>query len=195
MIKNMKQPDLNAPRFRPTRLNILSEDLLKRFREKYPQYKNVDDGTLRKVVSTFNTLLWKSVLVNRDGAELPSSLGFVFIGSCPSPKKFNVDYGKLKDDNVFRHRNFESDDFLAKIFYTNFANKYKFKNRELWQFKGHRDFTRGTAEIYPSNWKMFVQVDNYKLISKMFKKSNKNNWVLNRDKDADNTHYDEFDMN
>lgn len=194
MITNMKQPDLNAPRFRPTRLNILNEDLLKRFREKYPQYKDVNDTKLREIVSVFNKLLWQTVITNRDGAELPEGLGFVFIGTCPSPKKFNVDYGKLKE-NVFRHRNFESDDFLAKIFYTNFANKYKFQNRDLWQFKGHRDFKRATAEAYPENWKMYVQVDNYKLISKMFKKNNKTNWILNRDNALIDENYNEFDMN
>lgn len=47
--------------------------------------------------------------------------------------------------------NLDTDGKLAKIFYTNLSTKYRFKNRELWQFKAVRQFKRTVAEVYLSN--------------------------------------------
>lgn len=195
MITKIKKPDLGAPRFRPTRYNVLTKELLKKFREKFPQYKEYSDTEFRKIISTFNTLLWQSAITNRDGAEFPENLGYTFIGSCPSPKKFNTDQSaSMKTGERVRHRNFESDNFLAKIFYTNYANKYKFQHRELWQFKGVRDFTRAVGQAYPENWKMYLQVDNLAHISKMYKKSFKTRYIMKRNDNLIET-YNEFEMN
>ena len=86
------------------------------------------------------------------------------------PKKYNVDYIKSKELNQnVKHRNFESDNFIAKIFYTNFISKYRLQDRELWQFKGEREFTRAVAKHYPENWKKYVQVENFTAINVLFK--------------------------
>lgn len=194
MMTQIKKPNLAAPRFRPTRHNVLDQDLLKRFRDKFPQYKEISDSKLREIIAVFNENLWQTSVTYRDGAELPEGLGYIFIGSCPSPKKFNADYSvSLQLGARLRHRNFESDNFLAKIFYTNYANKYKFQHRELWQFKGVRNFTRTVAEVYPENWKTYLQVDNLSHISKMFQKSCKTDWINKRGEEIA-AEYNEFDM-
>lgn len=194
MMTQIKKPDLNAPRFRPTRHTLLDQDFFSRFREKFPQYKDVPDSKLREVIDVHNELLWQTAISNREGAEFPEGLGYLFIGSCPSPKKFNIDYTLTHETgNVARHRNFESDNFLAKIFYTNYANKYKFRHRELWQFKGVRSFTRKVAEVYPENWKMYVQVDNISFISKIFRKKRRDHWILNNVRPVPDD-YNEFEM-
>lgn len=194
MITEIKKPDLNAPRFRQTKHTILDDNLIKRFKKKYPQYADVDREVLKKIIYVYNKNLGQTAIDYRDGAEFPENLGYIFIGSCPSPKKFNVDYTtSVIHDKPLRHRNFESDNFLAKIFYTNFANKYKFQNRELWQFKGTRWFTRAVAEAYPENWKNYLQVDSFTHISKMFKNSIKQEYIMKRDATAPDN-YNEFDM-
>jgi len=194
MKKQMNKPDLAAPRFRPTRYNLLSEKFFNRFKKKFPQYKDHSNKELREIIGTYNGLLWKTAVETRDGAEMPEGLGYIFIGSCPSPRKFNVDYSVSLDTGTrLRHRNFESDNFLAKIFYTNYANKYKFQHRELWQFKGVRKFTRTVAEVYPENWMNYLQVDNLAHISKMFKKSIKTELIMKRN-DIIPESYNEFDM-
>jgi hypothetical protein len=170
MTNYFKKPDLNAPRFRAKRTSILNESLYLKFKEKYPQYKDISNSTLKSIIVTFNKRIWENAIGNRDGTELPEELGYIFIGTCMPPKKYNVDYIKSKELNQnVKHRNFESDNFIAKIFYTNFISKYRLQDRELWQFKGERDFTRAVAKHYPENWKKYVQVENFTAINVLFK--------------------------
>ncbi|TXI91138.1 MAG: hypothetical protein E6Q36_00065 [Chryseobacterium sp.] len=191
----INKPDLSAPRFRPTRHTIMNETFFSEFRKKYPQYRQVTDTKLREIINVHNELLWQAVIDNRDGAEFPEGLGYLFIGSCPMAKKFNVDYSSSIEKGVaLRHRNFESDNYLAKIFYTNYSAKYRFKDRQLWQFKGVRDFTRKVGESYPVNWKMYMQVDNFLYISRVFRQKRKDQWILSNIV-PEPEGYNEFDMN
>ena len=195
MINEIKQPDLNAPRFRPTRLCLLTPEFFKKFRKKYPQYIDVDDKKLRDIIGLHNETIWKEVIENRDGVEFPENLGFLFVGTCNPPKKHNTDYAtSIQYKQRLRHRNFESDNYVAKIFYTNYAGKYKFRHRELWQFKGIREFTRGVSEAYPENWKKYVQVENFEKINKLFKRLKSRRYYVNKTA-HDILDYNEFDMN
>lgn len=170
MIKDFNKPDLNAPRCREKVKSHISQSFLNEFIEKYPQYKDLSYADVRKILSTFHGKLWNHAVHNRDGVELPEGLGFIFIGTCQAAKSYVVDYGtSLEYDQKIRHRNFESDNHLAKIFYTNFASKYKFKYREMWKFVGTRDFKRSVAKVYPEKWKMYVQAEANKNISRYVK--------------------------
>lgn len=192
---SVQELDLTAPRFRPKRYSVLTKDFYKEFRKKYPQYQDITDQTLRKIIGTHSELMWKTVIDERDGIEFPEGLGYIFIGSCPRAKKFNADHRTSLEKGVrMRHRNFESDEFLAKIFYTNYANKYKFFHRELWGFKGYRDFTREVSSTYPERWKMYLQVDNFEKISKRYQNHLKKTRILNKIKFV-HDEYNEFDMN
>ena len=86
---------------------------------------------------------------NRDGVELPDSLGYLFIGTCPPAKGVNTDYSLSKEyGKVLQNKNWETDGNIGKIFYTNYSTKYRFKNRELWQFTAVRNFKRSVAKKY-----------------------------------------------
>jgi hypothetical protein len=195
-MNQIKQPDLNAPRFRPTRTSLLTKKFFRQFRKKYPQYNTLTNSNLRKVINDYNTLLWQEVINNRDGVELPENLGFLFIGTCrPVTKRENIDHPTSFIHNVrLKHRNFESDNHLAKIFYTNYAGKYKFRNRELWQFKGERDFTRALGKAYPLDWKKYIQVENFQRINSIFKSGQAREY-FNKKTEVDLVTYNEFDMN
>ena len=187
-----KKPDLNAPRFRKTWVNSLKNSELEVFKKKHTQYKDVPREKLRKILMTFNKSMYETAINYRDGVEFPEGLGFIFIGTCQPPKKFNTNYEKSKVlDLRARHRNFESDNYLAKIFYTNFANKYKFQFRDLWNFKGVRQFTREVARTYPEKWKLYLQVENFVYISKLFRKKNNRNFMSEFSKHLPPT-YNEF---
>ena len=196
-MKEFKKPDLNAPRCRGKVHTVLNKKFLNEFIEKNPEYKafNMSDAGL--ILKTFHDKLWNHATNSRDGVELPENLGFLFIGTCLSPKKYNTDFGNsIKKDVRLRHRNFESDNFLAKIFYTNYANKYKFKNRDLWVFDAIRDFKRGVSKAYPDNWKMYIQVENGIHITNYIKKSRKNSWMKDQqDNFVIDALYNEFDLN
>lgn len=194
MTNQVKKPDIHAPRYRPCRYNVYNYDFVKRFKKKYPQYKDVSPEEVYNIIHTMNTLMWKNAISERDGTELPEGLGYIFIGTCSTPKKFNVDFGTaIKTGNKFRHRNFASDNYLAKIFYTNYANKYKFGHREIWMFKGTRHFKRAVAEHYPENWKNYVMVDDFINISRIYKRSVKTDFINKRDAYIPEN-YNEFDL-
>jgi hypothetical protein len=124
----------------------------------------------KEIIATFNGKIWKTVVSDRDGVQLPEQLGYLFIGSCPR-KKNNVDFDKSKKYGVvLQNQNWESDQYTAKIFYTNYETKYRFKNHELWGFKGVRDFTRMVGQTYPTEWKKYIQMDNLVKASRLFRK-------------------------
>lgn len=193
MAKEYKKPDLNAPRFRPKKLNLTNVDFYKKFIKDNPKFSTLTLSQFKDIIKTFNGLIWENVIENRDGIELPEQLGFLFIGSCPR-KKSNVDFKKSEHYGVvIQNQNWESDQFTAKIFYTNFETKYRFRNHELWAFKGLRDFTRKVGQTYPKEWKKYIQVDDLVRVSKIFRMEKiahkKKEEVVNLLKD-----YDEFNL-
>lgn len=193
-MKTINNPDLNAPRFRPTRKNISNREFYSSFRKKFPQYKNVPTPVLSKILNTHSELMYKEAIENRDGVEFPEGMGFMFIGTCNTPKNPGTDHANsLKYNRKVHYRNFESDNYIAKIFYTNYANKYKFRNRELWQFKGARNFTRLVSKTYPEKWKQYVQVENFEMINKYFKKNQVKNYYAKK-LEGDIKEYNEFEM-
>ena len=72
-------------------------------------------------------------------------------------------YGK-----VLQNQNWETDGNLAKIFYTNYSTKYKFRNREMWRFEACRDFKRTVAKTYPENWTMYINMTDKSKVSQLY---------------------------
>jgi len=171
MISNFKTPNLNAPRYREKRVGLLNTTLFKEFKEKYPMYSNVDNKKLKNIITLYNKNLWNGVIDNRDGVELPDSLGYLFIGTCPPAKGVNTDYSLSKQyGKVLQNKNWDTDGNIGKIFYTNYSTKYRFKNRELWQFTAVRDFKRGVAKTYPENWTKYIAMKTKGRVADMYVK-------------------------
>jgi hypothetical protein len=163
---------LNAPRFRPSVLSLLNQQLFDKFIKKYPEYKNITSEQFKDIINTFNRNIYKTAAELRDGIELPESLGFFFIGSCqpPKKKKTNVNYGlSIKNNSMVLNRNLNSDSFLCKIFYTNCTTKYRFMHREVWQFKASKEFAKHVSQTYKTDWRKYIQVENNIKISYMYK--------------------------
>jgi len=191
--KAYKKPDLNAPRYRSKKLNLTNVDIYNKFLEENPYIERICLSKFKEVIKTFNGKIWESVVENRDGVELPEQLGYIFIGTCPR-KKSNVDFKKSEHYGVkLQNQNWESDQYVAKIFYTNYESKYKFRNHELWGFAGVRDFKRTIGKTYPSEWKKYVMVDNMVKVSRIFRKQN---YIQYKQKETKNLldEYDEFNL-
>jgi hypothetical protein len=191
--KLFRKPDLNAPRFRAKRLKILNAEFYNAFRAENPKFSYLSNDDIKEIVNEVNGKLWNTVIDERDGVELPEQLGYIFIGSCPA-KGMNKDYktsGELQQ--VIQHRNWESDSYLAKIFYTNYGSKYRFHFSKLWGFKPVRQFSRKVGQTYPEQYLKYVYVDNKKRINEMFKRKS---YKMNREKIEQEMiqTYNEFDL-
>ena len=68
-----------------------------------------------------------------------------------------------------------------------------FNNRELWQFKPSRLFSRTVAKTYPDTWQMYIVVDSMHKISRIMKEEKrKKQRTYLREKSLKN--YNEFDI-
>lgn len=172
MSRPYKKVDKTAPRFRPSSATLLTSEFYNRFYKKHPEYRKYSKAVLKTVIKTFNGFLQQGVIDNRDGVELPESLGYVFLGSCKPPIKENLNHQKSGELGVpVVNRNLNSDSYLAKLFYTNYEQKYRFKNRDLWKFKGCRKFTNSVSEAYVEKWPNYIVVENYVKISSLYRES------------------------
>jgi nucleoid DNA-binding protein len=166
-----KSPDLTAPRFRPKKKYILNKSFYDKFIEKNPKYKDISPKQIKNIVNNYNGKIWETIVENRDGIELPEQLGNIFIGSTKRQIGDNINFKKsIELGYKVQNQNFESDQYLAKIFYTNYKSKYKFRFRELWGFTGVRNFKRTIAKVYPKEYKKYLAIDSNTPVSKLFKK-------------------------
>jgi hypothetical protein len=171
VVVKYNKPDLNAPRYRPKKLNLTNQEVFNQFIQANPKFASLTINQFKDVIKTFNGQIGEKVIESRDGVELPEQLGYIFIGTCPRKKGDNIDPKKsLMYGIKIQNQNWESDQYVAKIFYTNFETKYRFKHHEMWGFTALRDFKRSVAHTYPKEWKKYVQVDNLIKISLLFRK-------------------------
>ena len=169
--KEYKEPDVKGPRFRQKGINIVDNTFLKEFKEKYPKYKNLTVPEINKIMKKYNETVWKEVIENRDGVQLPEGMGILFIATCKNPLRQNIDFAKSKKYGVtVTNKNWETDGKLAKIFYTNYNTSFRFQNRECWGFIACREFKRTVAKVYPENWNLYIQIEPTKKLRDKYKK-------------------------
>lgn len=190
-MKAAKKPDLTAPRFRLGVYNTLNKDCYDHIRKDVSDLGDMSDKDLKAFLKDCNGLIWESVIELRDGVELPEQLGSIFIGTCQPKVSKNVDYKKTLDYlQVIQHRNWESDQYIAKIFYTNYSSKYRFKHHELWGFTPIRQFKRGVAKTFPDNWKRYMLIDHTLKISALYRKQKARNYMIKKTKEDLQTYND-----
>ena len=193
-MREFKKPDVTAPRFRPVVYNVLNKEFFNELKKRYPKYKNLTETEIRKIIKSFNILVYQNVIEKRNGIQLPEQVGWLFIGSCQKSKKQNINFAKsLKYGVTVTNNNFETDEKLAKIFFTNFAQKYKMKNREYWSFVACRDFKRSVAKNYCDNWNMYIVVDSTKKLNTAYSKEFFKNKIKNENEKS-LINYNEFDI-
>jgi hypothetical protein len=142
MKTTFKNPDLNAPRFRPSKHVVLTKKLYKKFLEAYPDHD-------------ISYEMFK-----------PENLGYVFLASCEKPKKQNIDIAKSKKYGVIaNHKNWDSDNKLLKIFFVNKNSHRGLTYKGLWAFKPIRNFKRTASKAFIENWnKIHFYSSSYKTV-------------------------------
>ena len=189
------EPNLNAPRFREKKFGVLNKKLYKEFLKKYPEHDGTSYDEFKKIINTFNKNLYEGAIENRNGVELPEGLGYIFIGTCPpSKKRKNLDFKKsIKYGIATVHKNWDSDNNLMKIFFTNSKVKYNLPNKQLWAFNAVRDFKRLASERYREQWAMYIAVDSTRKISSLFEKARVREYLQSKNADVSKD-YNEFKM-
>jgi len=194
MTKTYNKPNLNGPRYRPCRMNLLTKPLYKKFLKRFPEHENVSMTEFKSIITAFNGNLKQGIIDNRDGVELPEGLGYIFLGSCPSPRKKNVDVKKsIEYGTPVFYKNWDSDNRLLKIFYTNQTSKYPFGNKQVWSFKATKDFRKEASIVYKTDWPKYIVIDPEKKISDLFAKYKKKDFAIRNSKIIPEG-YDEFKM-
>lgn len=167
--KPLKKPDLKAPRFRLQTYEIVSNEFVKKFKEKFPKYAHLSIREIKKYIKAVNEEFYKTVIDERDGVELPEGVGIIFIGTCQTPIKKNISFEKsFKYGVELTNTNLATDGKLAKIVFTSFNARYKFSNREYWSFVACRNFKRSVARTYPDNWNMYIVLDPLKKVRETY---------------------------
>lgn len=192
-MKTVKKPDLNAPRFRSKSLGLLTTQTHKEFLKKYPEYKGLTLSDFKNIVTTFNGMICQGIIDNRNGVELPDGLGYIFMGSCDTPKK-SIDPKTSADiGQETGYKNWDSDNRLLKIFYTNKNAKYPFKNKQVWSFKAVKHFRSMASAAFKNNHTMYIEVSPEQRISAMFDRHRKKEFLKNL-KPVIPEDYDEFKL-
>jgi hypothetical protein len=189
--KEYKEPNVKGPRFRQSSVNIIDDTFVKEFIQKYPKYKDLTKSEISSIIRKYNETVWKEIIENRDGVQLPEGVGIMFIATCKNPLRQNIDFVKSKKYGVtVSNKNWETDGKLAKIFYTNYNTSFRFQNRECWGFIACREFKRTVAKTYPENWNLYVQIEPTRKIRDKYKKK------LYKEKMIQNhlNNYNEFDL-
>ncbi len=196
--RKFNAPDLHAKRFRINKFSLLDKRnyraFMTGFKKAFPEHKKYKATEISKTIKEFHQYCCDTAIRERDGIQLPEHLGWIFIGTCQPAYRRNVNMALSKEYGVnLANRNFESDSYLAKIFYSNYNNKYLFKNRKYWTFKGAREFTRKVSKEYPENWQRYVKIDRSRLVSKQYKINVINQKRMKQEKNL-LTDYNEFDL-
>lgn len=171
-MSNFKAPDLSAPRFRSNVTNLLNRKSFNAFIKKYPKYKGVIDlKSFKDIVTTFNTNLKDHVIEHREGIEFPQNLGYLIVARCDKSKnKTNIDFkASIKHGKYITHRNWDSDNYLAKICYSNYSLKYRFADRELWAFKPNKKFRQEVSKAFPEMYQNYIYLSDKTMLSKIYK--------------------------
>lgn len=170
-MSTFKKPDLSAPRFRSKSTTVLNKKLHKAFVEKYPKYAGMDLNLFKEVVSTYNGLMWQGAIDNRDGVKLPESLGYLVIVKCDRPQGENTDFiASIKYGQKVNHINWDSDNYLAKICYSNYSLKYRFADRELWKFNPVKQFRSTVAGSFAELYNNYIHLTKHVKLSALYKK-------------------------
>ena len=171
MSPKFNKADLKAPRFYQKRKNLINNEFIKLFSEKFPAYKNITSKEFRNILKAFNQNVINECIENREGVKLPESLGTIFIGTCAPPKKYNLNHKLLSTQGISSyHKNWETDGHTCKIFFTSYSEKYKYQFRDYWVFIPHRYFKRKVSKEYVKNWTMYCKVNpKIKITEQFFK--------------------------
>lgn len=174
------KPDLNKPRYKRDTLRLLNQAFFSKFREKYPN-STLTNKQLKSIIVTFHQKCIKQVVDTRDGLDLYNGLGFIFVGACKIKDKHTDHKLSGELETLIHTKDWDTNQWICKVCYTNYAQKYRFKNASFWGFEPSRTLSRATSEAFKNNHKLYVITDNFKKFNRLFKRLNHKFWENNKE--------------
>lgn len=139
-----------------------TRDFVRGFFKEFPQHldhKPKQPGSFSeftKIIKQFHDDFTDAVVQNRDGAELPLKMGKVFVVAFKS-KKSPVNFSNYKTKGeISNHTNNHTDGWVAKIVYSNHDNKYRLKDKCIWELKRDVAFKKKVSEHFSKNYMMYM---------------------------------------
>jgi hypothetical protein len=167
--------------------------LYKDFVKAHPKHAAITFEEFDKIVDTTLIKMWKVTLDERDGIDLPIG-GSLFIGSTKIKVKNNYDIqASIKANAPIKHRNYDTDGYVAKVYYSPHLAKVSGRDRSIWSFKGARGYKREVSKVYPKNYKKYIVVAELYTVISEYQRHRARNYFTESTERAVQT-YNEFDI-
>lgn len=172
--------DPRAPRFIKEKYDPLKEtntSFFKRLKKAHPELKKYSNREIGRYIKAVNLRVSKEVIENRNGVRLPEGLGIIVAGACKlnnDSLKKNIDYAtSQKLGKIVYYQNQSSDQFIAKIKYSNEMDKHMFDNHEMWCFDACRPLCAALSKEFKkeSGYKKYIVFTSKQSIAHLFRKT------------------------
>jgi hypothetical protein len=205
--------DPHAPRYHPTRVDILSlykregktikltgTDFYKNLRTTYPNLSLYTDQQIMKHIEGFNKHLRDVAIQYKDGVQLPAQMGTLAV--CTMGKRTTGIDRKTSNEKGYRvyHRNDASEGYGVGLYYTGYHSKEynskpmrMFTNCEFWSVYPNKEFRTLMSKAYKEDWKRFWVIPKSRRINDMvdtYQKQLKTKKIVKQITDK----YSEFDF-
>lgn len=188
-----RAPNIQGPRFRKNYKRVLTKSLYVKFLLAHPKHSTITFKEFEDTINKGLAKMWQITLEERDGIELPMG-GSVFVGSTKIKVKNNYDIqASIKANAPIKHRNYDTDGYVAKIYYSPHLARISGRDRSIWSFKGNRDYKRALSTIYPKNYKKYIVVAELYTIVDEYQRHRSRNYFKETTERAVKT-YNEFDI-
>lgn len=156
-----KKPDRSKSRVRRKSFNLVDYHFIKEFKNKHPEH-DMTRSEFNMIIRHFNENIVDAVVDNTDGLQLPERLGFLQIIGCPRPKGKVINYGKSNETGVVHyHKNWDTDNKLAKILFKNKLKGYSIKNNRFWGLETSRLFKEKASAAFKACFSKYIYKENY----------------------------------
>jgi len=149
-----------------------SRKFLRDFFRRFPQHaafrpKDNRMSELSNVITAFHEEFISEVVSNRYGAELPLNMGAISVVGYKK-NRFYPNFSKYSTSGeITDFANIHTEGLACKIYYTNGSNRYRLKDRFLWEFLPSDPFKKQVSEVFSKEYHRFVvNPDIYKIFHK-----------------------------
>lgn len=171
-MKPFREPDRHKPRFRKNIIKVLNQEFYKKLFKEHPDLV-LSRQDIKLIMNTFHELCKNVIADTRDGLELMEQLGYIILGAYKKKESMIDQKKSMEYQQQVVHRNWNSDSWLCKINYSNFASKYRFKNSTLWAFEANRILSKKVSNAFIKDHKKYTILDDYFKINYLFRVHNK----------------------